>query len=87
MFVFPCSSPSADILPTWIINEVHYFSSELSSNYYVNETGLVGVAKAEMNQFTYQCVFVTISLVGGFISNDETVTDPPMILTVLESGE
>ena len=87
VFVFPCSSPSADILPTWIINGVHYFPSELPSNYYVNETGLVGVARAEINQSIYQCVFVTISLVGGFISIDDTVTDPPAILTVLESGE
>ena len=87
MFLFSCSSPSTDILPTWIINEVHYFPSELPPNYYVNETGLVGVARAEINQYTYQCMSVTLSLVGGFISIDDTVTDPPAILTVPESGE
>ena len=88
VFVFSCSTPSASkIIPTWIINEAHYFPSELPPNYYVNETGLVGVARAEMNHFTYQCMIVTISFFGGFVSIDETVTDPPAILTVLESGE
>ena len=88
VFVFSCSSPSASkTLPTWIINEAHYFPSELPPNYYVNETGLVGVAGAEMNHSTYQCTFATISLAGGFININDTVTDPPVILTVLESGE
>ena len=88
VFVFSCSSPStSDILPTWIINEVHYFPSELPPNYYVNETGLVGVARADINQSTYQCVFVTLSLVGGFLNIDDNVTDPPAILGVFESGE
>ena len=86
VFVFPCSNPNVTSLPTWIINRVHYFPSELPSNYYVNETGLVGVARAEMNGSTYQCVFVTTSF-NGMVSSFNTLMSNPAVLTVLESGE
>ena len=52
-----------------------------------DEMGLVGVARAEMNQFTYQCVFVSISLAGLFVNINAVASDPPAILTVLENGE
>ena len=86
VFAFPCPNPPVSSLPTWIINEVHYFSSELPPNYYVNETGLVGVATAEMNQSTYQCVFVTTSF-DGMTTRLHTFSSTPAVLTVLESGE
>ena len=87
VFVFPCSSSAVSSLPTWIINEVHYFPSELPPNYYVNETGLVGVATAEMNQSTYQCMFVTTSFDGMSSRFQTIISTPPAVLTVIESGE
>ena len=87
LFVFPCSSPSADILPTWIINETHYFPSELPPNYYINATGLVGVATTDLNQTTFQCVIVTVTLSGGLLNVDEMISIPPAVLAGIESGK
>ena len=84
VFVFNCSNSSVSSPPTWIINGVHYFPSELPPNYYVNETGLVGVARAEMNQSTCQCVFVTTSF-GGMELHFHTFTSTPAVLTVLDT--
>ena len=86
VFVFPCLKPAVSSLPTWIINEVHYFPSELPPNYYVNETGLVGVATAEMNQSTYQCVLVTTSF-DGMTTKLHTFNSTPAVLTVIQTGE
>ena len=87
VFVFRCSSTAVSSLPTWIINGEHYFPSELPPNYYVNETGLVGVARAGMNQSTYQCMFLT-TLYDGMASRFQVlISTPAAVLTVLESGE
>ena len=87
-FVFPCSSLSTDILPTWIINNVHYFPNELlPPEYCINATGLVGVATADLNQSTYQCVIVSVSFSGGFLDVDQMMSTPPAVLTVIGSGQ
>ena len=66
---------------------MHYFPSELPPNYYVNETGLVGVATNDMNQSTYQCQFVTTSFDGMESSIRTLLSNPPAMLTVLGNGE
>ena len=83
VFVFPCSSSTVSSLPTWIINGVHYFPSELPPNYCVNQTGLIGVATADLNQSTYQCAFVSATLTGGFLDIDDQISLPPAVLTVI----
>ena len=87
VFVFNCSNPTVSSLPTWIINGIHYFPSELPSNYYVNETGLVGVARVGMNGSTYQCIFLATSFNGMQSRCHELISTPAAVLTVLESGE
>ena len=86
-FVFPCTNFGVSSSPTWIINGEHYFSSELPSNYYINATGLVGVATAALNESTYQCVFVTATFGGGFLTTDTIVSLPPAVLTVIGASE
>ena len=86
-FVFPCANPSVSSPPTWIINGVHYFPSELPSNYCINATGLIGVATADLNQSTYQCVFVTATFAGGFLATDTITSSPAAVLTVIGASE
>ena len=87
VFVFPCSSSTVSSSPTWIINGVHYFPSELPSNYCVNQTGLIVLATADLNQSTYQCAFVSATFSGGFLDIDNQISLPPAVLTVIKSGK
>ena len=86
-FVFPCTNPSVSSPPTWIINGVHYFPSELPPNYCINATGLIGVATADLNQSTYQCVFITATFAGGFLATDTIISSPAAVLTVIGASE
>ena len=73
--------------PTWIINGVHYVPSELPPNYCVNATGLVGMATADLNQSTYQCVFVTATYEDSIFKTHTLTSSPPAILTVIGRSE
>ena len=85
--MFLCTNPSVSSSPTWIINSVHYFPSELPPKFCVNATGLIGVATADLNQSTYQCVLVTDSYNGGFLTSDTITSLPPAVLTVIAGSE
>ena len=82
-FFFQCTIPDITSPPTWIIDGVHYFPSQLPPNLCVNSTGLVGVATKGLNQSTFQCSFVVLTLIGGVLSPAITPTTPVAVLTVL----
>ena len=85
-FFFQCTNPDISSPPTWIIDGIYYFPSQLPPNLCVNSTGLVGVATKELDQSTFQCIFVVLILIGGVLSPASTPATPVAVLTVM-SGE
>ena len=83
---FPCEIPGKG-QPLWVIGTTQYYPIELIADHTTNISGLLVYARPEYNSTIYRCRFIEISIDDfGFVNQDE-ITSPPAVLTVIEDGE